>query len=84
MRTKNHRGHKRRGHTIRRKSRAHGNVIMRGGACECYTELSALQTLVRENGLKADRIIAEMKTSTNKLIDNLVIIAKNTAPRPPA
>jgi hypothetical protein len=95
QRTKNHRGHKRRGHTIRHKSRAHGRVIMRGGGCECYSELNSIDHAIERKG---DRILAAMESNTtkivaaaamdttkivaamNKLNDNLVIIARNTLP----
>jgi len=94
QRTKNHRGHKRRGHTIRHKSRAHGRVIMRGGyGCECYRELNSIEHAIER---KAERILAAMESNTtkivaamdttkivaamNKLNDNLVIIARNTVP----
>ena len=86
QRTKNHRGHKRRGHTIRHKSRAHGRVIMRGGygECECISELDSIENAIER---KADRILAAMESNTtkivaamNKLNDNLVIIARNSVP----
>ena len=85
-RTKNHRGHKRRGHTIRRKSRAHGSVLMRGGyGCECYSDLRSIEQAIER---KTDsRILTAMESNTKKIIaamdklnDNLVIIARNSVP----
>jgi hypothetical protein len=75
-RTKNHRGHKRRGHTIRRKS--HARVKMSGGyGCKCDTDIDELRK----------KIVAAMESNTTKIVaaigklnDNLVIIARNSVP----